>query len=295
LRAGDVVAAAGRSSCFVAGTSPLKEEVSDPALLTVPTVTADLVLTNKSRGGQTLLTLAEHVEARGIFLVALRRGGRELPFTASTIVERGDVLSVTGSAAEVDRVADEIGYAIYPSATTDLLSVAVAIFIGGIIGLPAVIVGGVPVSLSVPVGVLLAGLLLGHMGSVHPRFGRIPDASAMLLESMGLAAFVGCVGLQSGPGILTAVLDSGGSLLIAAALVALVPPIVTILVGYYLVRMSPGVLLGLCAGAGTSGPTLAALQKAADSKVPTLGYGMACAAGNVLMAVWGTLLVIMRN
>jgi putative transport protein len=117
----------------------------------------------------------------------------------------------------------------------------------------------------------------------------------MLLESMGLAAFVGCVGLQSGPGILTAVLDSGGSLLIAAALVALVPPIVTILVGYYLVRMSPGVLLGLCAGAGTSGPTLAALQKAADSKVPTLGYGMACAAGNVLMAVWGTLLVIMRN
>jgi putative transport protein len=117
----------------------------------------------------------------------------------------------------------------------------------------------------------------------------------MLLESMGLAAFVGCVGLQSAPGILTAVRDSGASLLIASGFVALLPPIVTILLGTYILRFPPGVLLGLCAGAGTSAPTLAALQKAADSKVPTLGYGMACAGGNVVMAVWGTLLVIMRT
>ena len=37
---------------------------------------------------------------------------------------------------------------------------------------------------------------------------------------------------------------------------------------------------------------LAALERAAESRVPTIGYGMACAVGNVLTAVGGTLLVL---
>lgn len=54
----------------------------------------------------------------------------------------------------------------------------------------------------------------------------------------------------------------------------------------------PGILLGICAGAGTSAPALTELEKRARSKVPTLGYGLACAIGNVLFAVCGTLLVL---
>lgn len=293
LRAGDVVAMAGRAAAFVTEANPLKEEVNDPGLLNVPTAAAAIVLTNKSLSGQPLGSIAQHVGARGIFLVSLSRGGREMPFTPSTIVERGDVLNVTGSRTEVGRVADEVGYAVYPNASTDMLTVAAAIFIGGMIGLPALVVGGISLSLSVPVGVLLAGLTLGYLRTINPRFGRIPDASVALLESMGLAAFVGCVGLQSGPGVITAIRSSGGSLLLGAVFVTLLPPIVTILIGHYVVHFPPGVLLGLCAGAGTSAPTLAALEKTADSKVPTLGYGMSCAGGNVLMAVWGTLIVVL--
>jgi putative transport protein len=68
---------------------------------------------------------------------------------------------------------------------------------------------------------------------------------------------------------------------------------VTILVGYYVLRVNPAVLLGLCAGAGTSAPALAAVEQAAGSKVPTLGYGFACATANILTAVCATLLVLM--
>ena len=42
----------------------------------------------------------------------------------------------------------------------------------------------------------------------------------------------------------------------------------------------------------TPAPSLAALEKAADSRVPTLGYGVSCALGNALMALSGTLLVL---
>ena len=48
---------------------------------------------------------------------------------------------------------------------------------------------------------------------------------------------------------------------------------------------------GVCAGGGPSPRALAAIQEAAKSPVPTLGYGVAYAVGNVLLALWGTVIV----
>jgi len=47
----------------------------------------------------------------------------------------------------------------------------------------------------------------------------------------------------------------------------------------------------VCCGAGTSAPALAAVQEVARSKIPTLGYGVTYAVGNVLLALWGSLIV----
>jgi len=52
-----------------------------------------------------------------------------------------------------------------------------------------------------------------------------------------------------------------------------------LLVGRYLLKVHPGILLGISAGAGSSAPGLAAVQEAAQSKVPTLGYGVTYALG----------------
>jgi putative transport protein len=292
LEARDIVAIAGRTDAIVGAHNPFEDEVNDRALLALPTISADLVLTNRLLSGQTLDALATAVAARGIFLIALRRGGNELPFARSTIVERGDVMTVAGLEQEVARVASEVGYAEYATTSTDMLLVAATIVVGGLLGIPAVVIGGIAVSLSVPVGVLLGGLVLGHLRSVNPRFGRIPDAAVWLFESLGLSAFLALVGLQAGPSLIVAIRESGLALIAAGVLIALLPHVATILVGHYLVRLNPAILLGLCAGAGTSAPALAAVEKAANSKVPSLGYGMACAIGNVLMAVWGTLIVL---
>ena len=57
-------------------------------------------------------------------------------------------------------------------------------------------------------------------------------------------------------------------------LTVLVPHLVGVVVGRWVFKMQPGVLLGVCAGAGTATPALAAIQEAAKSAVPTLGYGV---------------------
>jgi putative transport protein len=259
----------------------------------MPTISGELVLTNRKFAGQTLRGIVNVLAPRGIFLTGLTRGGRPLPFSASTVVERGDVMSVSGTKQEVARIAAEVGYAEYPPASTDMFLVATTILVGGFFGLPALTIGKFSISLTLPVGVLLAGLMLGRLRSVNPRFGRIPDAAVSLFETLGLSVFLALVGLEAGPGIASTLRNSGFAILAAATTITLVPHIVTILTGYYVLRMNPAVILGLCAGAGTSAPALAAVEKAADSRVPTLGYGLGCAAGNVLTAMAATLLVLM--
>ena len=293
LRRGDVVAVAGRSESLLNEAHSIGwQEVDDRELMAVPTISADLVLTNRSLAGQSLRDLVQQIGARGVFLSSLRRGGRELPFVASTVIERGDILNVYGTRAEVARVATHVGFVEYPTSATDLGLVSATIFVGGILGLLSFVIGGTSISLTTSVGVLVAGLTLGKLRTMHPRYGRIPEPAVSLFQAFGLSGFLALVGLQAGPGAVTAFQSLGISLVLAGAVITLLPHIVTILVGYYVVHLHPAVLLGLCAGAGISAPSLAALEKAADSKVPTLGYGVSCALGNALMALSGTLLVL---
>jgi putative transport protein len=89
----------------------------------------------------------------------------------------------------------------------------------------------------------------------------------------------------------TGLRTSGSSLLLAGLATATVPHLVGICVGRWVFKMHPGVLLGVSAGGGTATPALAAVQEAAKSPVPTLGYGVAYAVGNVLLALWGSVIV----
>lgn len=292
LRDGDTVVVAGRPGALLHASRPLVEEVHDPELLDIPTVSAEFVLTRRDLGGRTLEELAREVSARDIFLLRLRRGGRELPFARGTPIKRGDVLSVTGRPAELARVAKQVGFAEFPAAATDLGLVGTAMAAGGLVGLLSFSVQNVEIGLSAPVGVLLAGLIVGHLRLLHPRFARMPEASVQLFESLGLASFLALVGIGAGPGLAESLKGAGPMLLAAGAVIATVPLVVSILVGRYVIGMDPSILLGVCAGAGTSAPALAELERLAGSKVPTLSYGYCCAIGNVLLALAGTLLVL---
>ena len=113
-----------------------------------------------------------------------------------------------------------------------------------------------------------------------------------IFESLGLTGFVAVVGLAAGPDFVKGLRQSGLTLLAAGVLVAILPHLVGVLVGHHLFKMHPGILLGVCAGAGTATPALAEIQQVAQSPIPTLGYGVSYSVGNVLLALWGTVIVV---
>jgi putative transport protein len=293
LRTGDSIALWGRREALIGSANALSAyEVDDRGLLNLGIVSTDIVVTRRKAGRRSLGELAHDDLARGVFLRKLVRAGCELPYTLQTSIEPGDILSVTGEESHTDRLAKELGYERQLTDVTNLTLVSGAIFLGALIGLPALALGGIEIGLTLFVGVLIGGLLLGWLSSRFPKLGRIPEPALWLFDSLGLAGFLALVGMQAGPGFVRGLRESGVALVVSAIIVVIVPHVVGILLGHYLLGMHPGIVLGACAGAGTSAPALGAVLETAHSRVPALSYGVGYALGNVVLALGGSLIVI---
>jgi putative transport protein len=297
IEAGDTLAVAGRREIVVAALDEARlgvREVDDRPLLDVPADVLDVVLTNAEIDGRTVADLSREEFARSVFLRKILRAGTPVGMFPGTTLHRGDVMTLVGPTRRVAEAASRIGIPDRATEVTDMVLVSFGIVAGALVGLPALMVGGLEIGLSLSVGVLLGGLMCGWLRSMWPGlFGRIPGPTLWIFESVGLAGFVAVVGLDAGPDFVTGLRTSGASLVVAGLLTVLVPHLVGIVMGHWVFKMHPGVLLGVCAGAGTATPALAAIQESANSAVPTLGYGVAYAVGNVLLAVWGTVIVML--
>ena len=257
LQAGDRLALTGRSEVLVGEGNPLRgAEVDDEELLDIPAVEVDVVVTRRDLAGRPLGRLAEAVDrevaTRGVFVCKLTRAGQELPRARGTVVERGDLITLVGTKADVQRVAERVGMPQWASPVTDLPIVAAAIAVGGLLGVASVKIGGLDVGLSLAVGVLLGGLVVGWLHSVTPGRGRVPDAALWVCDSLGLTGFLAVVGLNAGPEFVRGLRESGVVLLASGVLLGALPHVLTILVGRYLFRLHPGVLLGDLRRGGTS-------------------------------------------
>jgi putative transport protein len=205
------------------------------------------------------------------------------------------VLSLVGAKPDVERVAKDLGYAGRATVTTDMIFVGLGIFIGGLVGLLTVTIGGLPLTLTASGGALIMGLVFGWLRAVRPTFGRIPEAAMWVFETVGLTVFIGVVGLSAGPSFVTGLQKSGVSLLITGLIVAVLPHATAILFGRYVLRMNPVILLGACAGAGTITAGLRAIQEKAESTLPTLGYTVPYAVGNIILTAWGPVIVALMR
>jgi putative transport protein len=282
LQAGDFIGLSGRPGVLGGPNNPLRQyEIEEPALLDIPAIAVDHVLVRKDLLYKTFAeiveTLDSEVATRGVYVRKVLRAGEELPLGSKLVIEPGDVLTLIGAKRHVERVAARLGSVERTSHATDVILLCLAIGIGGLIGLPALHLTRLSIGLGLPVGVLVASLVVGWLHSIRPVIARVPESVIWLLDSLGLTAFVATIGINAGPSFVHGIRSTGLVLLLSTIVVCAVPYLVTILVGYYVFRLHPGILLGICAGSGTLSPGLAAVQEAADSRIPILGYGVSYA------------------
>jgi putative transport protein len=294
LRSGDAAVVAARRHVLVREGSPFGGEVEDRELLDFPLASLDIVVTRKEIADRDLAGVAaEH--GRGVALFKLVRGGEEIPFGPDTILNRGDLLRLAGAEDDVERAGKALGYVERPSSETDVVFVGLGILIGGLVGALTLRVGDLPLSLTASGGALIMGLVFGWLRSVRPTFGRIPEPALWVFDTVGLAVFIGVVGLGAGPSFVAGLRSTGPSLLVVGFIVALTPHVAALLFGRYVLKMNPLILLGACAGAGTVTAALRAIQDEAGSKAPVLGYTVPYAIGNILLTAWGPVVVLLTR
>jgi aspartate-alanine antiporter len=298
LKAGDIVGLAGMLASVVAAGASIGPEVESKEALSFSMGVASVVLTNKNIVGKKLSQIRDRIGLKnleGVYLVSLKRQGLPLPILVNTEVRRGDVCELAGRPGEVDRVTALLGRAESPGGKSDLAYHALAIVVGTLLGLLTVKVSGIPLTLGVGGGVLVSGLCFGWFHTRYPVFGAMPQPAQWILTEFGLSAFAAVIGLSAGPKAVVAIQQQGVSLLLAGAVVTLVPMFVALYFGRFVLKLHPVVLLGALCGGQTVAAALSAANEETDSITPVLGFTVTYAISNVLLAVWGPVIVALTK
>lgn len=294
IEADDIVLVLGRRSAVVAAQDRLGEEVPPPAGTNVPITTRDIVLGRKEAFGLSIRELrkvAGRSMQRGIFISNIRRMDHAIPVLPGTRLEQGDILTLYGTEAAIDRAAGELGATLPRTDKTDFIMLGLGVVVGLVIGNLSLKLGTLNLTLGTGGGALLSGLVFGWLHMRHPRHGAIPMPAAEFMKDFGLATFIACVGLAAGKDAIRLLMQYGAILPVLGIAMAVTPALISLFVGTRLLKIEAPLLLGAIAGQQCSTPAITALVSQSNSAIPVVGYTVTYAISNVLLPLMGPLVI----
>jgi len=290
VEAGDVISIIGSLKDHELHREVLGKEFYDPELLNFDITTKEIVVIDPKVVGKTLseLTVIDH---NGCFVRGIKRASIELGVAPSIKLAKGDRIYLTGETSRLHIVAEAIGRVEAEDTQTDLLSFAIGIAVGSLIGMIMIKFGNLSIGLGSAGGLLLTGITIGYVRSMRPTFAGVPPAALKILMEVGLTLFMAGVGLRAGAGIVEGFKSAGPALLLGGVCVTLTPLIFGYLFGRKVLKMNPALLLGAITGGMTSTPALNVVNEAAKSEAPALGYAGTYTFANVLLTFAGAIMM----
>jgi putative transport protein len=262
----------------------------DVAILDADRERKIVVVTSKEIFGKSLKELRLR-SRHGVTVARIRRHEIEFVPSSRTRIEFGDTLTLVGEPLNLATIERTFGHRPRTLNETDLLSLAIGLGVGILVGNLALDIGGFSISLGIAGGPLAVGLVLGHFRRVGPIRGSFPPAAQLLLTEGGLALFLADAGVGAGENVAQVLREHGPVLLMVAAAIAILPMVV----GYYVARRGFRLpllqVLGATCGGMTSTPGLAVLTGATESSQPVTSYVAAYPVALVLITVLAPLLV----
>lgn len=289
---GDILVVSGRREFVIGDEDWIGPESADRELLSFPIERVPVMVARKGVAGSTVADFRRADYARGVIIDSITRGDHQIPVLAKTTLERGDMVTLVGEKADVERAGAAMGYVDRPGMATDMVFVSFGILVGCIIGLLTLHIGNVPVSLSTSGGALIMGLVLGWLRSKRPTYGYIPKPVIWAFNNVGLNMFIAVIGISAAPTFISGLQQMGWQILVAGAIATSVPLLLGIIIGDKIFKFHPAINLGCVAGARTTTAALGALQDALDSTIPAMGYTITYAVGNTLLILAGLVLVL---
>lgn len=294
LQQGDILLLVGRRQSMVELATQIGPELQSSEGMEMVISTRDVVISNKEIAGRSVGDIIASTRAlrHGVFVLGIKRAGVPVEMKDDTHIRAGDVVTVYGLQEDLQRIANHVGPIIVPSDKTDFVFHGLGVVAGLLIGLLVLRIGSIPLTLGSGGGALLAGLLFGWYRSRNMAIGNMPTGASTLLRDLGLAGFVAVVGLQSGQQAVLTVMESGISIFLIGVAVTIIPLIITMLVGRYLLHYdNVAVFAGALSGSRSANPAFGEVLDKAGNSVPTASFAITYALANVFLTLLGPLIV----
>ena len=296
LKEGDIIVVTGRRNAVqeLQGSAHGKE-VSLPESYEIIEENRQLIADNRKLVGQSLREIKQHSNEglyRGVYITDYIREGVALAFTPELVVKKNDIIQVTGTANDINRVEKNIGQRMGSASMTDFVILGLGMVVGLLIGLISFKIAGIPVTIGSGAGCLISGLFVGWIRSRNPHIAQFPVGAVNFIRDFGLAAFVGIVGLQAGPQAVDTIKEHGMSLLFLGAAVTIIPQLISFFFSYFVLKIkNPVEALGCVTGGRSANPGFAALMEKTGNATPVFTFTVTYAVANVLLTLWGPIIV----
>ena len=205
-------------------------------------------------------------------ITRIRRSSIDLTARPTTRLRYGDKLLISSTKGNVDALTNLLGDSLKRVEETSFLPVAFGIVVGIVVGSIAFPLGGFHFKLGLTGGVLLAALALSWKGKTGPIIWNLSGPANQILRQFGLLLFLTPVGLKAGASLVSAVQEHGFILFGYGAVITLVPMIITVIVGRFILKLNFLSIVGALTGGMTSTPGLSATDSMTDSEAPQIAY-----------------------
>jgi putative transport protein len=283
---GDIVSISAPDHVHASVREHVGPEVFDQDVIHQP-MQARVIIFSSFKLRRKRLEELDFAGGHGCWLTQIVRSGQELPRRADLELLPGDALYLTGPAARLDELETLLGHSQQKLDTTDLLSFAIGIAVGLLLGIPYVYLGAAKVTLGSAGGVLIAGLLMGILNNRRPFLGSLPPSARQILMDFGLLLFMVTVGINAGTGIVEVFRAAGLPLLLSGAVLTIAPVLAGFAFGKYVLKLNAAILLGGLTGAMTSTAAMKQANELAGSQIPMIGYIGAYTFANIFLTVAG--------
>src|SRR5436190_2046339 len=242
-----------------------------------------------------------------VFVQRIRRNGTIEEATADTVLQEGDVVAVVGLR---DVLVKLIGEGAREVEDPELLNVPVTgvdvyVTSKAVDGKTLVELAKLPGAR----GVFLRKSTRGatattipilpntqeQRGDILTVVGRTPSPIVWFMNSVGLNIFIAIVGISAGPGFVNGLKTQGIGLFLWGALATTLPLVLGLFIAKYLFRFHDALTLGIVSGARTTTAALGLICDMAKSDVPALGYTVTYAVGNILLTIWGMIVIMLLS
>jgi putative transport protein len=239
------------------------------------------------------LNLPQHY---GALVTRVRRGDVEFVPQGDTVLELGDRVRVVTSRENMDEVGRFLGDSYRALSEIDVLTFSLGLAAGLLLGVvPIPLPGDVTLRLGLAGGPLLVALTLGALGRTGPFVWGLPYSANLTLRQVGLILFLAGIGTRAGHAFISTLREGDGLLIFAAgAILTCVTMLTALSIGYHLLKIPMGLLLGIIAGLQTQPAVLGFALEETKDDLPNVGYAAVFPVvtiakillAQVLLAVW---------